>query len=146
MRFNLAVEAACQQVLRAVRPSPIVRPEREPDLQHALGEALLSPYQDNWDSPLTARQVDALWEFWTWVAEESLLVLSHVALTEAGQVDQASPLPQAPLGFQRGRGPRRLMKHINLCPRQRRMTDVPETAPLARLPAALGVPRRDRGR
>ena len=83
--------------------------------------------------------MDALWEFWTWVAEESLLALSQEALTDPGQVDRASPLPRAPVGLQRGWGTRRLLKRVDLCPRQRHVSGAPATAPLARLQAALGA-------
>ena len=76
VRFDVAVEAASQEVLRAVRPPQVILPEREPNLQHALGEALLSPYQGKWETLPVARWVDELRAFWTWVAEESLLVLS----------------------------------------------------------------------
>ena len=61
---------------RVVRPTPVVLPEREHDLQYTLREAPLSPYQDNWDSLLATRHLDVLWDLWTWVA------LSPVALTE----------------------------------------------------------------
>ena len=76
VRLDVAVEAASKEVLRAVRPPPVVLPEREPDLQYALGEALLSPYQGKWDSLRADRRVGALWEIWTWAAEESPLALS----------------------------------------------------------------------
>ena len=139
VRFNLAVEAASPEVVRVIRPPQIVLPEREPDLQYALGKALLSPYQGKWDSLLAPWRSDALWEFWTWAAEESLLALSQEALTDPGQVDRASPLPRAPVGLQRGWGTWRLLKCVNLCPRQRHVSGAPATVPLARLQAALGA-------
>ena len=76
VRFHLALEAASPEVLRVIRPPQVVLPEREPNLQYALGKAPLSPYQGKWDSLLAPWRVDALWEFWTWAAEESLLALS----------------------------------------------------------------------
>ena len=88
-----------------MRPLQVVLPERRPDLQYALGEVLLSPYQGKWDSLLAAWRVDALCEFWTWTVEESLPALSHEAPTDPGQVDRDSPLPRAPVGLQRGREP-----------------------------------------
>ena len=45
----------------------------------------MSPHQGKWDSLLAARHVDALWEFWTWAAEESLLALSLVRWASALQ-------------------------------------------------------------
>ena len=90
---------------------------------------------------LATRSVDVWWEFWTLVAEESLLALTQEALTDSGHVDRANPLPQAPVGLQREREARRLLKHINLCPRQRCRTGVPATALLAHLQVALGALR-----
>ena len=37
VHFNLAAEAASQEVLQAIRPPQVVLPEREPDPQRALG-------------------------------------------------------------------------------------------------------------
>ena len=82
VRFDLAVEAASQEELRAVRPPQLILPER--DSQRALGEALLSLYQGRLETLLAARRLDELWAFWTWAAEESLLALSQEALTDPG--------------------------------------------------------------
>ena len=50
-------------MLRAVRPLQVIMPDREPHLQHALGEARLSPYQGQWKALVTDRRVDDLWSF-----------------------------------------------------------------------------------
>ena len=76
MRFDLTVEATSQEVMQAVWPPQVILPEREPDLQHALGEALLSPYEGQWETLLAAWWVHELWAFWAWAAEESVLALS----------------------------------------------------------------------
>ena len=60
---------------------------------------------------------------------------------DLGQVDRTSPPPRAPVGIQRGRGTRWLLKRATLCPRHRRLSGAPAMAPLARLRAALGALR-----
>ena len=60
VRFNLAVEVASQEVLRAVRPPQVILPERELDVGHALGKALLSPHQGKWET--------LLWRPGTWMS------------------------------------------------------------------------------
>ena len=98
-------------------------------------------YQGKWKTLPAARRVDELWAFLTWVAEESVLALSKEALMDPGPVDRASPLPRALVEIQRGRGTRRLLKRVTLCPRQRCVSGAAATAPLARLQAALGALR-----
>ena len=84
-----------------MRPRHIVVPEREAEVQHAVGEVLLFLYQGMWNSLLAARWVHALWEFLTWAGEDSLLALSQESLTDPGQVVWASPLLRAALGLRR---------------------------------------------
>ena len=61
------------------------------------------------------------------------------------RVDPACPLPVAPRAAQsttrRGRGTGALVRQVRMCPRQQPVTGLPETAPLARLHAAVGALR-----
>ena len=116
-------------------PPPDITPEWEPDLQHVLGEAPLSVYQGKWDSLMAAQQADALWGFWTWAVEESLLALSRVSLTDLGQVDSVRSLPRVSAELLRGTW--LPLKRVSMCPRQRCVTGVPKTTPLACLEEAV---------
>ena len=84
-------------------PPHIVLSEREPDLQHAVGEVLLSLYQGKWGCLLAAWQVMCCVSFGRCKREESLLALSEEVLLDPGQVDRANPLPRALVGLHRER-------------------------------------------
>ena len=118
-------------------PPPVLPPERDPDVQYVVGEELLFPYHGKWDSLLAARRVDEPLEFLTCAAAESLLALSQAAPTDPSQVDRVTPLLRAPVGLQCGRGTWQLLKHINVCLHQCRVTGALEMAPLVCLQATL---------
>ena len=84
-----------------------------------LEERLTAPLQPDWDRLLASREVAALWSYRTWAAEESLLALSVPAL-QPEEVDEAHPLPVAPMALRRGRGTAALIREVQQCPKQMR--------------------------
>ena len=138
--FTLAMERAAQRLVRAVRPRPVEVPKRESVLRMELEERLTAPPQPDWDRLLAMQEVDALWSYWTWAAEESLLALS-VPTLQPEDVDQAHPLPVAPMALPRGRGTAALIREVRQCPKQMRAGGGPKTSVLARIHAAQGAAR-----
>ena len=138
--FTLAMERAAQRLVRAVRPRPVEVPKRESVLRMELEERLTAPLQPDWDRLLALQEVDALWSYWTWAAEESLLALS-VPTLQPEDVDQAHPLPVAPMALPRGRGTAALIREVRQCPKQMRAGGGPKTSVLARIHAAQGAAR-----
>ena len=142
--FSLLLSRATQRVWRAVRPPVISIPERPEEQRRNLEDCLLSPLAADWEAVLESADVDAVWAYWTWAAEEASLALSDPEL-QPQQVDPACPLPVAPRAApstaQRGRGTDALVRQVRMCPRQQPVTGLPETAPLARLHAAVGALR-----
>ena len=119
--FTLAMERATQRLTRALRPRPVDVPPREATLRMELEERLNSaPPLPHYDGLVAARQVDSLWAYWTWAAEEFLLALS-VPTLRPGDIDGRQPLPVAPASLQRGAG------HDGVDPRGAAM---PEAAPV----------------
>ena len=105
-----------------------------------LEERLTAPLQPDWDRLLALREVDALWSYWTWAAEESLLALSVPAL-HPEDINEDHPLPVAPMALQRGRGTAALIREVRHCPEQLRAGGGPKTSVLARIHAAQGAAR-----
>ena len=138
--ITLAMERAAQRLVRAVRPRPVEVPKRESVLRMELEERLTAPLQPDWDRLLALQEVDALWSYWTWAAEESLLALS-VPTLQPEDVDQAHPLPVAPMALPRGRGTAALIREVRQCPKQMRAGGGPKTSVLARIHAAQGAAR-----
>ena len=114
--FTMAMERATQRLVRAVRPKPVEVPKRESVLRMALEEQLTAPLQPDWDRLLALRGVDALWSYWVWAAQESLLAMSVLAL-QPEDVNEAHPLPVAPMALQRGRGTAALIREVRQCPK-----------------------------
>ena len=138
MVFTLAMERATQRLVRAVRPRLVKVPKRESVLRMELEERLTAPLQPDWDRLLALREVDVLWSYWTWVAEESLLALSVPAL-QPEDVNEAHPLPVAPMALQRGRGTAALIRKVRQSPEQLPAGGGPKTSVLARIHAAQGA-------
>ena len=105
-----------------------------------LEERLTVPLQPDWDQLLALQEVDALWSYWTWAAEESLLALS-VPTLQPEDVDQVHPLPVARMALPRGRGTAALIREFRQCPKQMRAGGGPKTSVLARIHAAQGAAR-----
>ena len=142
--FSLRLSRATQRVWRAVRPPVVSIPERPEEQRKNLEDCLLSPLAADWEAVLESADVDAVWAYWTWAAEEALLAFSDPEL-QPQQVDSACPLPVAPRAApstaQRGRCLDALVRQVRMCPRQQPVTGLPETAPLARLHAVVGALR-----
>ena len=138
--FTMAMERATQCLVRAVRPQPVEVPKRESVLRMELEERAPAPLQPDWDRLLASREVDKLWCCWTWAEEESLLAPSMPAL-QPEDVNEAHPLPVAPMAVQRGRGTAALIREVRQCPEQMRAGGGPKTSVLARIHAAQGALR-----
>ena len=142
--FSLRLSRATQRVWRAVRPPVVTIRQRPEEQRRNLEDCLLSPLAADWEAGLESADVDAVWAYWTWAAEEALLALSDSGLPPE-RVDPACPLPVAPRAAQRttqrGRGTGALVRQVRMCPRQHPVTGLPETAPLARLHAGVGALR-----
>ena len=135
--FALRLEGAAQRVVKFVRPAPIQLAQRDAADQDRLVSCLWDPLEPWRRAALGTADVDFVWEFWTWAAEETLLALSCPDLTPES-VAADSPLPAAPSHLPRGRGTDRLLRTVRLCPKQRRSTGAPLTCPQARIQAAQG--------
>ena len=138
--FTMAMERATQRLVRAVRPQPVEVPKSELVLRTELEERLTAPLQPDWNRLLASREVDALWSYWTWAAEESLPALL-VPTLQPDDVNEAHPLPVAPMVLRRGRGTAALMREVRHCPKQMRASGGPKTSVLARIHAAQAAVR-----
>ena len=138
--FTMAMERATQRLVHAVRPQPVEVPKRESVLRMELEERLTAPLQPDWDRLLALREVGALWSYWTWAAEESFPAPSVPAL-QPEDVNEAHPLPVAPMALQRGRGTAALIREVRQCPKQMRAGGGLKTSVLARIHAAQGAVR-----
>ena len=145
MVFTRAMERATQRLVCAVRPQPVAVPKRESVLRMELEERLTAPLQPDWDRLLASREVDALWSYWMWAAEESLLALSVPAL-QPEDVNEAHPLPVALMALQRGQGTAALIRKVRQCPKHMRAGGGPKTSVVARIHAAQGAVRSLRQR
>ena len=56
---------ASQRVYRFVRPPKLAVLPRDADEQHALVQAMLTPYQDRWAQLLASGSVGDAWAFWS---------------------------------------------------------------------------------
>ena len=126
----MAIERATQRLVRAVRPQLVEVPKRESVLRVALEEQLTAPLQPDWDRLLALREVDTLWSYCAWAGKESLLALSVLAL-QPEDVNEAHPLPVAPMALQQGRGTAALIREVRQCPKQMRAGGGTKTSVLA---------------
>ena len=140
MVFTVAMERATQPLVRVVRPQPVEVPKRELVLRMEFDERLTALLQPDHDRLLASREVDALWSYWTWAAKKSLLALSVPALQPEG-VNEAHPLPVAPMALRRGRGTAALIREVRQCAKQMRACGGPKTSVLARIHTAQGAVR-----
>ena len=81
--------------------------------------------------------MDVLWEYWTWMAEETGLALSCDSLT----TDTATPLPYAPGTMDRGRGTDEMLIETRLGPSKTTTRGAPRTRLLSKIQSALGTLR-----
>ena len=93
--FSLRLSRVSQRVWRAVQPPMETIPERPEEPWRNLEDCLLSPLVAHREAVLESVDVDAVWAYWTWAAEEALLALSEPQL-QPQQVDAVCPLPVAP--------------------------------------------------
>ena len=103
------------------------------DLEETCTE-LLRPHIPQWDCLLdTGAPVDRLWEFWTWLVEETGLALSCDGLT----TDTAKPIPYAPYAIEGGRGTNDMITEAPLCPTKTTKSGAPRTKLLSKIQSAL---------
>ena len=113
VRYTLNISAPMQRVMKLCKlPLFSLPPRDDTNLEETCTE-LLRPHIPQWDSLLDTRaSVDRLWEFWTWLAEETGLALSCDGLT----TDTAKHIPYAPYAIERGRGTSDMLMEATLCP------------------------------
>ena len=80
VRYDLALEQAGQRVLKTVRQDPFEVPAWDPGVLEEIVAGLLGPHAEEWRLLLQRRDVNVLWEWWTWLGEETGLALSDPAL------------------------------------------------------------------
>ena len=80
--------------------------------------------------------MDAVWAYWTWATEEALLALWDPELRPCMPSARCAKGSTEHCTAQTG--PDVLVRQVRLCPRQQPVRGLPETAPLARLHAAVG--------
>ena len=135
VRYTLNINAPMQRVMKLCKLPPFSLPPRDDtDLEEICTE-LLHPHMPQWDSLLDTRaSVDRLWEFWTWLAEETGLALSCDGLT----TDTAKPIPYAPYAVGRVRGTDDMLMEATLCPTKTTKLGAPRTKLLSKIQSALG--------
>ena len=94
-RYTLNIDAPVQRVMKLRKLPPISLPPGDDTELKEICKELLCPRIPRWDSLLdTGASMDRLWEFWTWLAEETGLALSGDSLTT--HIGDPSPMPPSP--------------------------------------------------
>ena len=82
VKYTLNINAPMQRVMKLRKLPPFGLPPRDDTDLEEICREFLRPHIPQWDSVLdTGASVDRLWEFWTWLAEQTGLALSCDGLT-----------------------------------------------------------------
>ena len=112
---------------KSVQPPP---PPRDDEDLSAICSTLLQEAGKKWKALLEDQtEIDGLWEYWTWMAEETGLALSCDSLTK----DTATPLPYAPGTMDRGRGTDEMLIETGLGPTKTTARGAPFTRLLSKI-------------
>ena len=115
-------------MVKFVCPAPIRLAPREPSEQKVLVDCPGDPMEGAREEELAMADVDRVWQYWTWGAEETQLALSCPDLGPAA-VYPTAPLPATPHHLPRGAGTDRLLREVRSCPNSAGMREPPSRAP-----------------
>ena len=137
VQYSVNLERAHQKVVKMAKVQCIKVCPMEREQEGLLVERMLEPHSQRWEELVQAREVDGMWELWTWLAEEVGLALSCPELEGPDDLRAGEPLPHAPAALHRGRGTDQMLRSVNLCPEKCTERGEPKTRMLFQILAIM---------
>ena len=113
VRYTFALNGPTQNVIRMRKLPPFSLPPREVEEAQEISDMLLKPSERKWAALVSEGDVNAIWDQWTWLAEEVGLALSCNHLTKDSL---GAALPFTPKSAPRGRGTAQMLRETTLAP------------------------------
>ena len=137
--FTFNFKQSAQRVLKFVRLPPMIPAHLQKRKRDQIVKDVTEPYVAIWEKVLDneASTADQLWDLWTWLAEETMLVLT-MAPPPAVRTGICQ-LPLAPQESPRGRGTKKMLKTVELTPKRMTSSGLPCTAPTKEMSALLSA-------
>ena len=137
--FTFNFKQSAQRVLKFVRLPPMIPAHLQKRKLDQIVKDVTEPYVAIWEKVLDneASTADQLWDLWTWLAEETMLVLT-MAPPPAVRTGICQ-LPLAPQELPRGRGTKKMLKTVELTPKRMTSSGLPCTAPTKEMSALLSA-------
>ena len=137
--FTFNFKQSAQRVLKFVRLPPMIPAHLQKHKRDRIVKGVTEPYVAIWEKVLDneASTADQLWDLWTWLAEETMLILT-MAPPPAVRTGICQ-LPLAPQELPRGRGTKKMLKTVELTPKRMTSSGLPCTAPTKEMSALLSA-------